>query len=260
MIGIFDSGVGGMTVAQAIEQHLPHLPLLYLGDIARSPYGPKSPQTIIDYSVENTRFLVENGAKIVVIACNSASSVATKRLRQEFTVPIVEVISPAVDQAVAKSQKGRIAIIGTKATINSTIYEKKIQERVPNYKVFPVACPLLVPLVEEGWSNKRETKMILRRYLHPLKGKQIDTLVLGCTHYPLLKNLIQHRIGKKVTLIDSSEATALYIKSCLEEKELIQAPAEHSPQANKYYVTDLTETASEIANKIFGRKIDLLVK
>ncbi len=247
-----------MTVARAVEQLLPRHPLLYLGDIARTPYGPKSARTIIDYSIENTKFLIDNGATIVVIACNSASSVATDRLRQEFNVPIIEVITPAVEQAVSRSRTGRIGIIGTRATIRSCIYEKKIQHRIPEYKVFSKACPLLVSLVEEGWLGKQETKMILRRYLHELKNQQIDTLVLGCTHYPLLKHLIQPRIGKKVTLIDSSEATAYFLKNYLENEAISQAVDSHTPDENRYFVTDLTETAETIAAKIFGRKIELL--
>jgi glutamate racemase len=258
MIGIFDSGVGGMTVARAVEQLLPDYPLLYLGDIARTPYGTKSARTIIDYSVENTKFLVQNGAKIVVIACNSASSVATDRLRQEFNIPIIEVITPAVEQAISKSQTGRIGIIGTRATIRSGIYEEKIREQFPEYKVFSKACPLLVSLVEEGWIGKRETKMILRRYLHDLKNQQIDTLILGCTHYPLLKHLIQPRIGKKVALIDSSAATAHFLKNYLDNNAAFQPTADHDPGRNKFFVTDLTETAARIATKIFGRNIELL--
>jgi len=260
MIGIFDSGVGGMTVAEAVEQLLPKHPLLYLGDLARTPYGTKSAQTIIDYSVENTKFLVENGAKIIVIACNSASSVATDRLRQEFSIPIIEVITPAVEQAISQSRTGRIGIIGTRATIRSGIYEGKIKEQAPDYKVFSKACPLLVSLVEEGWIGKRETKMILRRYLHDLKNQQLDTLVLGCTHYPLLKHLIQARIGKKVSLIDSSAATAYYIKNYLVNNTVSQPVEKHEPGQNRYFVTDLTETATHIATKIFGRNIELLVK
>jgi glutamate racemase len=259
MIGIFDSGVGGMTVARAVEQLLPHHPLLYLGDIARTPYGTKSARTIIDYSVENTKFLVQNGANIIVIACNSASSVATARLREEFDIPIIEVITPAVEQAIAKSRTGRIGVIGTRATIRSCIYEKKIRERMPEYKVFSKACPLLVSLVEEGWIGKRETKMILRRYLHDLKNQQIDTLVLGCTHYPLLNHLIQPRIGRKVTLIDSSAATAHFLKDYLENDAASQPDVSHNPGQNRYFVTDLTETAEHIAAKIFGRKIKLLL-
>ncbi len=258
MIGIFDSGVGGMTVARAVEHLLPQYPLLYLGDIARTPYGTKSARTIIDYSVENTGFLVQNGAKIIVIACNSASSVATDRLKQEFDVPIIEVISPAVEQAVALSRTGRIGIIGTRATIRSGIYEEKIKKHNPDCKVFSKACPLLVSLVEEGWTDKRETKMIIRRYLHGLKNQQIDALVLGCTHYPLLKQLIQARIGKKVVLIDSSAATAQYLKNYLDLHPELQPMDDHQPHRNRYFVTDLTETAEQIAGKIFGRTIELL--
>jgi len=258
MIGIFDSGIGGMTVARAVEQLLPSYPLLYLGDLARTPYGPKSARTIIDYSIENTKFLVEKGAKVIVIACNSASSVATDRLRQAFSIPIIEVISPAVTEAIATSQKGRIGIIGTRATVRSGVYEAKILEQAPEYKVFSKACPLLVSLVEEGWINKRETKMILRRYLHDLKNQQIDTLVLGCTHYPLLKHLIQARIGKKVAIIDSSAATAQFLKNYLNNTPEFKPVDSHAPDQNKYFVTDLTETAHSIASNIFGRNIDLL--
>lgn len=258
MIGIFDSGVGGMTVAQAVEQLLPDYPLLYLGDIARTPYGTKSARTIIDYSVENTRFLVQNGAKVIVIACNSASSVATERLRREFNIPIIEVITPAIKEALAKSRTGRIGIIGTRATIRSGVYEDKIRQQSPDYKVFSKACPLLVPLVEEGWTGKRETKMILRRYLHDLKNQQIDTLILGCTHYPLLKPLIQARIGRKVTLIDSSAATALFLKSYIERDTTFPTTGNHDPSQNRFFVTDLTATAAQIASKIFGRTIELL--
>jgi glutamate racemase len=257
MIGIFDSGVGGMTVARAVEQLLPNYPLLYLGDIARTPYGTKSARTIIDYSIDNTRFLLDNGAKLIIIACNTASSVATDRLRQEFNVPIIEVISPAVEQALRYSRKGRIGIIGTRATIRSGVYETKILAQHPEYKVFSTACPLIVPLVEEGWVAKRETKMILRRYLHPLKDQQIDTLVLGCTHYPLLKHLIQPRIGKKVTLIDSSVAVAEYLQDYLLSQTTLAPDPNHDSTRNRYFVTDLTESAQFIAAKIFHRPIDL---
>lgn len=257
MIGIFDSGVGGMTVAKAVELLFPNSPLIYLGDIARTPYGTKSARTIIEYSIENTKFLLEKGARLIIIACNSAASVATERLRQEFNVPILEVISPAVEQVLSYSLNGRVGIIGTRATIRSAVYETKILAQQPKYKVFSTACPLLVPLVEEGWINKQETKMILRRYLHALKDKQIDTLVLGCTHYPLLKHLIQARIGRKVTLIDSSVAVAEYLRQYLEGNTAFKPDPEHTPGQNRYFVTDLTEAAQAIAAKIFQRPIDL---
>ena len=246
-----------MTVARAIEQLLPDHPLIYFGDIARTPYGPKSPETIINYSIRNTEFLLEKGAKLIIIACNSASSVATTALRKRFQVPIIEVISPAVEKVVQISKTGRIGIIGTKATVKSDVYRHKIQKKEADFEVFSVACPLLVPLVEEGWLNKRETKMIIRRYLYPLKNKQLDTLVLGCTHYPLLTNLIQARIGKRVQLIDSSIETAHYAK-----EYLANHPGLVSPQKNAshcYYTSDSTETARKVAKSIFNRPVELIV-
>ena len=193
MIGIFDSGIGGLTVARAIEQVLPNRSLLYFGDTARTPYGTKSAQVITEYSLRNCEFLLKNGAELIVIGCNSASSVATERLRQEFDVPILEVISPAVKRAAEVTKSGKIGVIGTRATVQSGVYEHMLKASLPECKVFSVPCPLLVPLVEEGWTNRQETKMIIRRYLHPFKDKQIDTLILGCTHYPLLKELIGKR-------------------------------------------------------------------
>ncbi len=256
MIGIFDSGIGGMTVARAVEQLLPEYSILYLGDIARTPYGTKSPETIIDYSLRNTEFLLEKGSEMIVIACNTASSVATERLRQEFKVPIVEVITPAVQEVIARTRTGRIGVIGTRATIRSNIYEKTLNSLHPDYKVYSEACPLLVPLVEEGWMNKRETKMILRRYLHPLINKQIDTLVLGCTHYPLLKELIQPRIGRRVTLVDSSIETARYLEKFLRENpQVVSRPA--GEVTHTYYVTDLTDSAQQVATHIFKRNVEL---
>ena len=176
-----------MTVARAVETLLPDLQIIYYGDLARTPYGNKSPETIIQYSIDNTEFLFE-------------------------------VITPAVEQAVQTTHSGKIGVIGTRATIRSGIYEKKIKLESPGMEVFSKACPLLVPLVEEGWLTARETKMILRKYLAPLKQKQIDTLVLGCTHYPLLKDLIQHRAGKnRVRLIDSSIEVSLSLQAYLDK-------------------------------------------
>ncbi len=257
MIGIFDSGVGGMTVARAVEQLLPDYSLVYYGDIARTPYGPKSPSTIINYSIRNTEFLLEKGAELIIIACNSASSVATESLRERFQVPIIEVISPAAARAIQISKTGHIGVIGTKATVKSNIYQKTITAERPDFKVYSQACPLLVPLVEEGWLNKRETKMILRRYLHPLKDKQIDTLVLGCTHYPLLKGLIQARIGKRVKLIDSSIETARYVKQFLADNPTIVSRQEQV--SHSYYASDCTETAMKVAERIFSRPMELTV-
>ena len=206
-----------MTVARAVESLLPEFQLIYYGDLARTPYGSKSPETITGYSIDNTEFLLAHGAQIIIIACNSAASTASDTLRQKFDVPIFEVITPAVDRAVSTTVSGNIGVIGTRATIRSSVYDEKIKQKAPQLRIFSQACPLLVPLVEEGWLDSRETKMILRKYLAPLKQKNIDTLVLGCTHYPLLKDLIQHRIGRKsVRLIDSSIEVAFTLKKYLE--------------------------------------------
>jgi glutamate racemase len=257
MIGIFDSGVGGMTVASAIEKLLPDLQLIYFGDLARTPYGSKSQETILSYSIDNINFLLSHGAKAIIIACNSAASVASETLRQKYDVPIFEVITPAVASAVASSKSGNIGVIGTRATIRSAIYEKKIKQLQPDFRVYSTACPLLVPLVEEGWTTARETKMILRKYLAPLKQKQVDTLVLGCTHYPLLKEPILHRMGKsKVNLIDSSIEVALALRDHLEKSPEF-ADSLAKSHNNRYFVSDITEAALKTAEKIFGRHINL---
>ncbi|HHB76791.1 MAG TPA: glutamate racemase [Desulfobulbus sp.] len=257
MIGIFDSGVGGMTVARAIEQLCPDYPLIYFGDIARTPYGSKSPETIQRYAVNNTNFLLDQGAELIVIACNSAASTALPALHDQFDLPILDVITPAVQQAVKVTKNGKIGIIGTRATIKSTIYEQGITTRRPGSKVFSQPCPLLVPLVEEGWLGKRETKMILRRYLYPLRRHQIDTLVLGCTHYPLLKQLIAPRIGRRVQLIDSSVAVARTLQSFLAGHADLAEKLYQPQTKSRFFVSDLTETAGQLAAHIFGRFITL---
>jgi glutamate racemase len=257
MIGIFDSGVGGMTVARAIEHICPGYPLLYFGDIARTPYGSKSPETIIDYSRRNTDFLLSHGATVIVIACNSAASTATNALRNQYQAPVIDVITPATEKAATVTKNNRIGIIGTRATVRAGVYEDRIHEIKPDCRVISRACPLLVPLVEEGWLNKRETKMILRRYLHPLRLKQIDTLVLGCTHYPLLHKLIQPRIGKRVTLIDSSVEVALHLKHFLNNNPDIKDKLQQHSASSRFFVSDSTEPVRQLADRIFGRTIHL---
>lgn len=257
MIGVFDSGVGGMTVARAIEQHCPGYPLVYFGDIARTPYGSKSPETIRKYSINNTDFLLQQGCELIVIACNSAASTALSLLQQQYAVPILDVITPAVHRAVAISKNGRIGVIGTRATIKSGIYEQGINLQRAETKVISHACPLLVPLVEEGWLNKQETKMIVRRYLHPLRTRQIDTLVLGCTHYPLLKHLIAPRIGKRVELIDSSVEVARAVRSFLDSHANLAGKLYNPEKESRFFVSDVTQTAGQLAAHIFGRPIAL---
>ncbi len=254
MIGIFDSGIGGLTVAHAIEHFLPRHSLIYFGDIARTPYGGKSRETLVRYALENTDFLVGKGARIIVVGCNSAASVATDEIRKTFNMPVFEVITPAAEQAVAANRNGRTGIIGTRATISSGAYDRAIKKLDPDIRVFSQPCPLLVSLVEEGWINRRETKMILRRYLHSLKNRQLDTLILGCTHYPLLRHLIQPRIGKKVTLIDSSIAVAMQLRKYLEEQSALDM---ETNEKRSYYVSDLTEASIQTAASLFRKNINL---
>ncbi|NLZ18019.1 MAG: glutamate racemase [Desulfobulbaceae bacterium] len=257
MIGIFDSGVGGMTVARAIEQLYPDLPYIYFGDLAHSPYGSKSREMLIEYSCRNTDFLLAHGAKIIVIACNSASSTASHCLTKNYPLPIVDVITPAVNKAARLSRNGRIGLIGTRATVNSGVYASRLQDIRPDCEIHSQACPLLVPLVEEGWLDRRETKMIVRKYLRPLRDKQIDTLILGCTHYPLLSKIIIPRIGKRVHIIDSSVEAALHLKSLLDADSSLYALLRAPAVENRYFVSDLSSPVQSLAASIFGRPVHL---
>lgn len=257
MIGVFDSGVGGMTVAKAIEDICPDLPLLYFGDIARSPYGSKSPEVITDCCRRNTDFLLSQGAAVVVIACNSAAATASETLRRQYSVPIIDVVAAAVEKAAAVTVSGRIGIIGTRATVRSQVYERRLEAARPGCKIFSQACPLLVPLVEEDWLDQRETKMILRRYLQPLRQQQIDTLILGCTHYPLLGRLIQTRIGRRVRLIDSSAEAARHLKEFLDKNPDIALNRAERGRQSRFFVSDSTGPVQQLADRIFGRPIHL---
>ena len=246
MIGIFDSGVGGLTVARAIKQQIPGYDIVYFGDTAHTPYGSKSAETVIGYTINNIEFLLSRGAKLIVIACNTALSVATAPVLKQFSVPIFEVITPAVELAVQASKNLNFGIIGTRATITSGIYETKIIENQPQARVYSVACPLLVPLVEEGWLDKAETAMIVKKYLLPLKTRQIDTLILGCTHYPLLKKVIQRKIGKRVHLIDSSISVSNSVKAFLAANSQIDRQLGRNDLLT-LFVSDVTDQFKKIA-------------
>lgn len=256
MIGIFDSGIGGLTVASAIIGEFPDCDVLYFGDTARTPYGTKSPETIVRYSLENTRFLIERGASMIVIACNTASSFATERLRADFSIPIFEVVSPAVKMAVSHPKTRSIGVIGTRGTIGSGIYERKIKEARPGLSVFSEPCPLLVPLVEEGWLSKPETRMIVKDYLHPLKTRQVDTLILGCTHYPVIKDIIHEKIGKRVRIIDSSTAVVAAMKDYIAAHPEVRKELGDSGKLAAY-VSDITPQFEKIAKMILHRSVPL---
>ena len=256
MIGVFDSGIGGLTVVNAVKRHLPDYDILYFGDTARTPYGTKSPETVIQYAIEDAEFLLEKGAQMLVVACNTASSTATDTLKERFDVPILEVISPAVNMAVSDSKRTRVGIIGTRATVNSRVYEDKIKAIRPEMKVYGQPCPLLVPLVEEGWLKKAETRKIVKKYLHPLKVKQIDVLILGCTHYPLLKDVIQAKIGKRVKVIDSSEALSVSVIDFLHNNSDVESRLKKNGTC-QFYVSDITEQFKRIAGTILKGTVKL---
>lgn len=217
-IGVFDSGIGGLTVLRELLTRLPGESFVYFGDTARVPYGTKSAETVQRFSRENVHFLLDRNVKMVVVACNTASSHALPMLESEFEVPIVGVIEPGVRAAVEATRDGRIGVIGTAATVRSNAYPSKIQAKLPDAVVISQACPLFVPLVEEGWIDSPLTRMVAREYLQVYDGTGIDTLVLGCTHYPLLKGVIGEAVGKDVVLVDSAVETAREVEGVLRER------------------------------------------
>ncbi len=256
MIGVFDSGIGGLTVVRALLERLPDHDITYLGDTARTPYGSKSAETIIRYSLNNTKFLLQKGATLIVIACNTASSYAYQAVREHYDVPVFEVIGPGANLAVHRSTRYRIGVIGTRATIASGIYTDKIKHLRNQAKVYAVPCPLLVPLVEEGWVRKPESAMIVKKYLHPLKTRQIDTLILGCTHYPVLRPLIQKKIGARVALVDSAEAIAEQVGTYLDTAGGVSKPSTGPPNIN-IFVTDTAEQFRKTAHLILRRDLPI---
>ena len=258
-IGIFDSGLGGLTVVRQIRRVLPEEDLVYLGDTARVPYGTKSPGTVVRFACEDTAFLLQHDVKAVVVACNTASAWALPGLKRSFDLPIFGVIGPGAEAALRGTQNRRIGVIGTKATVLSHAYERWIHALNPQAKVFSRACPLLVPLVEEGWIDHAVTRAVLAEYLGPLLARRIDTLVLGCTHYPLLKSAIQSCTGRAVTLVDSAESCAADIQLQLEKLGLLQT-GRRRPGRLKAFVTDEVGRFEELASRFLGFKIQRPLK
>ncbi|MGD8844787.1 MAG: glutamate racemase [Desulfobacteraceae bacterium] len=257
MIGVFDSGIGGLTVVRALMDLLPDQEIIYLGDTARTPYGSKSKETIVRYSLNTADFLVRHGAKIIVIACNTASSHAYEAVRSRFQMPVFEVIGPGARLAVERSKRLKIGIIGTRATISSGIYERKILDIQAKAKVVMTPCPLLVPLVEEGWLKKPETVMIVRKYLAPLKTRQIDTLILGCTHYPVLRDVIQRKIGAQVALVDSAEAIADQVHRHFNPHGREASVNSAGKGRCRIYVTDTAGQFKKTAQLILGKRLPI---
>ena len=252
-IGIFDSGVGGLTVVGKMQEMLPNEDLIYFGDTARVPYGTKSKETITKFSVENVEFLMEHNVKLVIVACNTASSLSLDFLKRCFKVPIIGVIEPGAREAVSATRNNRIGVIGTHATVSSGAYEKAIAKISARYSVFMQACPLFVPLVEEGWEDKDVTNRVAQIYLSPLKDKKVDTLILGCTHYPILKKVLKKAVGKNVVLVDSAREVARGARDILDASGLLKASKTRGEQ--RFFVSDEPNRFIKIGEKFLKRRI-----
>jgi len=252
-IGIFDSGIGGLTVFKAIKERLPNQRIVYLGDTARLPYGNKSPATIIRYSKENATFLKEKGVGLVVVACNTSSAYAIEELGSFLDIPVVGVIEPGVRAAISATRNGKIGVIGTRATVASDVYAKRIRGFAASLYVTSVPCPLFVPLVEEGWIEGEVPLSIARSYLGKIKDEGVDTLILGCTHYPLLKKVISEVMGDGVTLVDSGEALADSLTSLLSQGKALDRSFECSEvDGDIIYLTDYSEAFEATARRFLG--------
>ncbi|HEX2716050.1 MAG TPA: glutamate racemase [Gemmatimonadaceae bacterium] len=251
-IGVFDSGIGGLTVARELMRQLPDESIIYFGDTARVPYGPKSPDTVRRYSREITSYLRDRGVKAVVVACNTATAHALSALREEQPIPVIGVVEPGARAAVAAS-RGKIGVIGTLGTIQSGAYERAIRALAPETRIVARACPLFVPLVEEGWLDHRATRLVADEYLAPFAAEHVEALVLGCTHYPLLKPLIAEVLGSGVALIDSAEQTAAETRRVLEERGLL-APRNGRPTRD-WVASDAPQQFLRMAERFLGAPI-----
>ena len=252
-IGVFDSGVGGLTVAAALRELLPAEEIFYVGDTARVPYGGKSPATIERYGIEISGMLLAEGAKIIVVACNTASALAVPRLQDLLRVPVIGVIEPGASAAVAATKSKHVGVIGTRATVQSKAYERAIHAIDPSIKVRAQACPLLVPLIEEGWLEDAVTDQVIQRYLNPMVRSGIDTLVLGCTHYPLLSTALASYVGSGITLVDSARNCAANVRALLQKLSL--AAPKNRAGGLKVALTDPSGAFLRVAEQALGLQV-----
>jgi glutamate racemase len=258
-IGVFDSGIGGLTVLHALREAVPEAgPFVYLGDTARVPYGTKSDDTVVRYALEGARFLLRRGVRALVVACNTMSAVAIEALQRVVEVPVVGVIEPGVEAAARATRTRRIGVIGTAATVKSGAYARALQARLPGVVVVSRACPLFVPLAEEGWVDNDVARLVARTYLDDFGGDGVDTLVLGCTHYPLLGKVIGEAIGPAVTLVDSAVATAQAVRTRLIATGQLQAAGADPATGDHFFVTDSSERFREVGSRFLGRRLERL--
>ena len=259
-VGVFDSGVGGLTVAREIMRNLPSEKIVYFGDTARVPYGSKSKETVIRYSRQIIRFLQEQQVKAIVVACNTASAFALDTVRVEFDIPIIGVIESGAKVAAARTRNKRVGIIGTVGTVGSGIHAQYLKKLDPEITVFGKACPLFVPLVEEGWLHDPVTVEVASRYLKELQDKDVDTLILGCTHYPLIRSTIRQVMGEEVCLVNPAYETALELGKLLEEQGLSSTGTEQKEFPYRFYVSDLADEFKEFANSILPYDVEMTKK
>lgn len=252
-IGVFDSGVGGLTVLKALMERLPAENTVYLGDTARVPYGTKSAEVVRRYSLRNAEFLLANQIKLLVVACNTASAVALPQLSAALPIPVLGVIEPSAKAAAERSRTGRIGVIGTPGTIRSGAYQRALTDARPGVSVVVKACPLFVPLAEEGWVAGEVPVQVARQYLSELTDGAVDTLVLGCTHYPLLREVIAEVLGERIALIDSASATAEAVAELLRSRGELASGA---PASHRYYVTDEVDYFARVGERFLGRPIE----
>ncbi|MCB0723118.1 MAG: glutamate racemase [Ignavibacteriae bacterium] len=257
-IGVFDSGIGGLTVAKSIFRLLPNENIIYLGDSARLPYGTKSKETIILYSIECLKFLLKKKVKLIVIACNTSSAISVPFLSKITTVPVLGVINPGASAATQTTKNHKIGVIGTRATINSEAYQKQIKKLDKKAKVFSQNCSLFVQLAEDGWTDNEIAELTAKEYLTDIKKSGIDTMILGCTHYPILRDTIQKTMGAKINLIDPGEETAKEVKKVLSERNLLNKQKKNG--YHKFFVTDFPVNFKSISERFLGKKISEIKK
>jgi glutamate racemase len=256
-IGVFDSGIGGLTVLEKIMEALPRESTVYLGDTARAPYGAKSVETVLRYSFENADFLIEKGVKVLVIACNTSTAIALEPLKESLSIPVVGVIEPGVRQALKVTRNKKIGVIGTEATIQSAAYTRAIKALDPEVEVYSRACPIFVPLVEEGWLDNEIARTTVKFYLESLRNSGIDTLILGCTHYPLLKKTIRRFMGPRVQLVDSAEETSKEVRAVLKRRAIGRAKGKGIPS---FFVTDAPDRFIKVGRRFLGEKVESAVR
>jgi glutamate racemase len=253
-LGVFDSGIGGLTVVRELLRQLPDERLLYFGDTARLPYGTKSGETVTRFTLEAAEFLREHDIKALVVACNTASAYALPALQERLTIPVVGVIESGARAALEVTRSRRVGVIGTSATVGSRAYERAVDRLAPGVEVVTHACPLFVPLAEEGWTHHEVTRLVAREYLTPVREREVDTLVLGCTHYPILSDVIQETMGPYVRLVDAGAGTALAMRERLEEGGLLTAPAATPPE-HRIFLSDLLPAFRATSERFLGQKL-----